>query len=292
MADANVWLDKDDVYFVSCTRCGEYEVTFEASTLFERGGALASRAHLISGHCREAKIRGTSRPRLTTESLPTVFGTAPSDGLASADRFLDLLGVLSPSVGTAVPLSFEDDFPIAYCRSPEECQLLVFALRDDGFIKWQTNETVVVMLKGWERIREVRRRSSAISRLGFVAMSFSPDLAQAFDEGIRPAIEVDAQAGYKALRIDREEHVDRIDERILVEIRRSRFVVADFTGHRPGVYFEAGFALGLGLPVIWTCHKDHLHEAHFDVRQYNQIDWESPGELRERLAARIRFVVA
>ena len=33
----------------------------------------------------------------------------------------------------------------------------------------------------------------------------------------------------------------------MAEIRRSRFVVADYTGQVNGVYFEAGFALGLGL---------------------------------------------
>ncbi len=37
-----------------------------------------------------------------------------------------------------------------------------------------------------------------------------------------------------------------------------RFMIADFTGHRGGVYFEAGFAHGLGIPVIWTCREDQL----------------------------------
>jgi nucleoside 2-deoxyribosyltransferase len=63
--------------------------------------------------------------------------------------------------------------------------------------------------------------------------------------------------------------------------------VADFTGHRGGVYYEAGFALGLGRPVIWTCHKDHLTQAHFDTRQYNHIEWSDSRELRERLRNRI-----
>ena len=40
------------------------------------------------------------------------------------------------------------------------------------------------------------------------------------------------------------------------QIRKSKFLIADFTGQRGGVYYEAGFAYGLGLPVIWTCRKD------------------------------------
>jgi hypothetical protein len=33
----------------------------------------------------------------------------------------------------------------------------------------------------------------------------------------------------------------------MAEIQKSRFVVADYTGQRNGVYFEVGFAVGLGL---------------------------------------------
>jgi hypothetical protein len=67
--------------------------------------------------------------------------------------------------------------------------------------------------------------------------------------------------------------------------------VADFTGHRAGVYFEAGFALGLNLPVFWTCRKDNLTDLHFDIRQFNCIDWNDPGELAHRLQKRIEAVI-
>lgn len=50
-------------------------------------------------------------------------------------------------------------------------------------------------------------------------------------------------------------------------------MLADFTGHRGGVYFEAGFAKGLNLEVIWTCKEDDLVNLHFDIRQYNCIVW-------------------
>ena len=54
-----------------------------------------------------------------------------------------------------------------------------------------------------------------------------------------------------------------------------------------GVYFEAGFALGLNLPVIWTCRKDDMADLHFGIRQYNTIDWDSPENLALRLQRRI-----
>ena len=99
-------------------------------------------------------------------------------------------------------------------------------------------------------------------------------------EGIRPAI---SDAGFKPYRVDAEPHVDRIDAKIVTEIKNSKFLVADVTEHKLGVYFEAGYAFGFGLPVIWTVRDDELSKAHFDTRQYNHIVWQSPTELKEKL---------
>jgi hypothetical protein len=109
----------------------------------------------------------------------------------------------------------------------------------------------------------------------------------AFDEGIQPAVRA---AGYEPLRIDKLDHLNRIDDEIIGQIRRSRFMVADFTGQRGGVYFEAGFMRGLGGNVIWMCKKEELeeHKIHFDVRQYNFIDWSTPEDARVRLLNSIR----
>jgi nucleoside 2-deoxyribosyltransferase len=76
-------------------------------------------------------------------------------------------------------------------------------------------------------------------------------------------------------------------DKILGDIRMAPFVVADFTGHRNGVYLEAGFARGLGLPVIHTCRSDELDNAHFDTAQLNHVVWTTPDELRSKLFHRI-----
>jgi nucleoside 2-deoxyribosyltransferase len=77
----------------------------------------------------------------------------------------------------------------------------------------------------------------------------------------------------------------------MAEIRRSGLIVADFTGNRGGVYFEAGFAMGLGLPVIWTVRQDDIDAVHFDTRQYNHITWSTPQELREKLYNRVMATI-
>ena len=81
---------------------------------------------------------------------------------------------------------------------------------------------------------------------------------------------------------------DKKDDEIFAEIRRSRFLVADMTqGNdvaRGGVYFEAGFAQGLGLSVLYACRKDRTRHLAFDTRQFYHIVWDMPDELRKQLA--------
>jgi nucleoside 2-deoxyribosyltransferase len=137
--------------------------------------------------------------------------------------------------------------------------------------------------KGHIAADELRARRAA-STQAFVAMWFTDETKVVYDNGIEPGIR---NAGYKALIIRKKEHANKIDDEIIAEIRRSAFIVADFTGHRQNVYFETGFAIGLGLPVIWTCKKDEIKDLHFDIRQYNCIDWQSEAELAQRLTKRI-----
>src|SRR6185436_5974266 len=110
------------------------------------------------------------------------------------------------------------------------------------------------------------------------------------DNALIPAVD---GAGYEPKVINLHEHSNRIDDEIVALIRRSKFVVADFTGSRGGVYFESGFALGLGLPVIWTCKRSTLEKdtLHFDVSQFNSLPWEEGEQacaaFKRRLQSRI-----
>lgn len=146
-----------------------------------------------------------------------------------------------------------------------------------------------ITLRGWQRLDELSQSSTKSSQ-AFVAMWFDPQMDPSWLDGFKPGIE--DSGAFTALRIDKKPHNNKIDDEIVAEIRRSGLVVADFTGDRGGVYFEAGLAQGLGIPVIWTCHKDWLDRVHFDTRQYSHITWESPAELRKSLDERIRATIA
>jgi|SRR5580693_2606254 hypothetical protein len=117
-------------------------------------------------------------------------------------------------------------------------------------------------------------------------MSFDPSLDDAYTMGIKPAIEEDLKQ--KSVCMKEIATNDGITDRILSEIRLAQFVVADFTGQRGGVYFEAGFARGLGREVIWSCRKDEKDLVHFDIKHFGLVLWETPADLREKLAESIR----
>lgn len=138
------------------------------------------------------------------------------------------------------------------------------------------------------------KQTNPESARAFVAMWFGePDGEKASMDNAYQSMELAIrEAGYDPVRSDKRNHLNKIDDEIIAEIRRSRFVVADFTqgksGARGGVYFEAGFAKGLNIEVIFTCRKDSIKKVHFDTRQYRHIVWETPEELRTELLDSIR----
>jgi nucleoside 2-deoxyribosyltransferase len=147
--------------------------------------------------------------------------------------------------------------------------------------------TVRPTTQGWQEIDKLKRPRTDAAQ-AFVAMWFNELTSEAYINGIEPAL---IGTGYKPVRIDKKEHNNKIDDEIIAEIRRSRFLVADFTCEsknvRGGVYYEAGFAQGLGIPVIWTCKDTSLADLHFDTRQYSHLVWKAPADLLVQLRNRI-----
>ena len=77
-------------------------------------------------------------------------------------------------------------------------------------------------------------------------------------------------------------------DKIVAEIGKSRFVVADLTGRSEcgapgGVYYEAGYAHALKKKVIYTVHQDRKNTVHFDVNHLNRIEWKDVPDLRKQL---------
>lgn len=138
--------------------------------------------------------------------------------------------------------------------------------------------------EGYARV-DVLQKNTSYGRQVLVAMKFGDD-TNLLREAIRKGIQ---DAGYTAIFIDEVQHNDFITPELLKHIRDSKFVVVDLTHQNNGAYFEEGYAMGLGKPVIQLCKKDT--KLHFDIAQKNTIIWETEDEVPERLANRIRATI-
>lgn len=182
---------------------------------------------------------------------------------------------------------------VTYSPTSAEAMRLIHILKDEGYLRGFPNTTLnkdvdgALTAKGMLAADDLR---TAVPELlqGFVAMSFADGLSDAWTNGFDPGIRA---AGFRPLRIDGKDFVGGITDEIMAEIRRSRFVVADYTNQANGVYFEAGFALGLGLTVIPTCRSDEVTKLHFDIKHLNTLLWSTPEDLAQRIGRRIRAVI-
>lgn len=207
------------------------------------------------------------------------------------------LAVKYPEVGTRIHYinTLDQDILDWYAWSGsvvrEEIAYLFSHLADVGYFEIMRNADGVprgyrISPTGFEFIEN--QQVNLLSDQAFVAMWFDPSMNAAYEHGIEKAI---VEAGYNPMIIRKKEHNNKIDDEIIAEIRRSKFVVADFTSERDsprgGVYFEAGFAQGLGIDVIWTCKEELIDQVHFDTRQFNHIVWIDTDDLFRKLKARI-----
>jgi len=284
----------------SCERCGQYTIVGTAISYAnqithatEEGGnprlgpkGSRKRAN-ASSWLREnpkERIHGGNFEDLASVTTPSV--------LERSEKLMRWLGKSSDEIGAWHSIQEDVWLARAWCKNRPEMTALIELLNEQTKVeahRVKTDLQVKLTARGWQYLEELYKQKPE-SQIGFVAMWFDPKMRPLFDKAIKPAIE---QAGYEAIRIDDVEHVEDVNDEILSQIRRSRFIVADYTGNRGGVYFESGFARGLGLPVFWTCmdEEDHKRQLHFDTNHFNFIFWKSHEDLKERLRQRIEAVI-
>lgn len=196
--------------------------------------------------------------------------------------------------------------PLYLARDPDQLRWMVGQLQILGHLAGPSDE-MEITAKGWERAGEVARGThvAASPAQAFVAAAFSSHFTeQVYPDGIAPAL---MSAGYEPRVMFEHEHNGLIDDEIIVQIRRSTFVVAELTHANAGAYYEAGFAQALDMDVIFCVSRDffnasregdgacpkceHRPRIHFDVEHRSLIIYDSPADLRVKLAARVEATI-
>lgn len=140
--------------------------------------------------------------------------------------------------------------------------------------------------KAWTGIEQKRKGKN--SKLAFIAMSFGINERLEIQNAIEEACR---KVGYEAKTVDQVEFNGKITDKIYAMIKESAFVIADFTDNNHGVYFEAGYAEGMGRPVISTIKEGQVKTLHFDTAQTRHTLWKDPEHLKEQLIDRIKATI-
>jgi hypothetical protein len=285
---------------ITCKCCGTYQLTGDAETVLSHWNYSEQKWAAASFQIRRVSDR--AGPPLTKEMLKEILANAelplPTDAL---DEIVIWLATHSRWPG--------DSFHI---RDPE--YRAIFGAFDaevfDAYLNWLLEtgwisgidvgsmegaaiQDARLTPAGWDHFRELTTTGLG-SRHAFMAMQFGePGLDSVVQEYFLPAVK---SAGFDLRRVIDNQGAGLIDDQMRVAIRTSRFVVCDLTHGNRGAYWEAGFAEGLGKPVIYTCRAEEFHSMdpakrpHFDTGHLNTIPWD-PSNLQsaaDRLKAMVR----
>jgi len=276
---------------INCPKCGRYDVERSIARNYEQSLSATQRANLSGWLRHQPPIPALSNDnfdQLKTLRTPTVAEKARTlfnylcNKYPVAGRQLSELWVPMFEVGSSQEKR-ENIYKVSgniegLCSlvDREELKYIVNSyLTEEQKLLVDKEGQYYVTPAGWRYFDD---NPFPASDVAFIAMSFSDEFDQFYKETVVPAVK---RAGWNPLRIKEKRHNNYITDVILSGIRRSRFVIADFTENCEGAYFEAGYARGLGLPVIHSVHEDYLDpeitvkKLHFDTLQIYHLPWKS-----------------
>ena len=251
-----------DCLAVKCSRCGKFSITFQATELLAAAKSDSQIVGTISGYVLES-----NGLRIDSGQVDFLLGLRPIPIAEKANRLFKFIAKSHPKIGDAfnapdfgmdqIQYSVQtgmhegkpDDFfqlcnarlKWLSCASISDHLELTFILRrmlaeeQQLFAISKSDGNFSFTPKGWQYLSTLQLEHSK-SSTAFVAMWFSDSVSHVYADAIHPAI---TSSGYTPFRMDQHHHNGKIDDEIIVQIKECKFLIADFTGGRGGVYFEA-----------------------------------------------------
>ena len=294
------------IRFYECPNCGHFSVS---RNLEDRDVDIHEQIakHLLSGYIREQNEHGRVDTIISNKNVFDILNSPiiPKSLEEQEEKFLLAMERRTKYLSHPVKDPVMHQPAICYAYNDEERKALIRSLEGRGLVKslGAVADGYALTYSGLKLAQKLKSEVSN-SNFAFVAMWFNEkEMAGVFDEAIKPAVKIASGEQLSAFRVDQKEHNDDITDEIIAGIKDSRFVIADMTGYRGGVYYEAGYARGLGKPVILTCRKDWFdgeldcngnvikEKIHFDINHLNVIAWSTNDELKERLISRITAAI-
>lgn len=283
--------------FYICPRCGRFTLSGSLESVLPRILSEDAEASAkLSHYLRRAQIPNRAA-ELTTYTVNAILTHPLPRPREQADLLIRWLGENVPGPGETVWIEPRIHGAIIGSKSSRGFKLVLDHLFESGIITGNPSETLghpgqahaTLSFDGWEAYERLRQ-GTAFYRKAFMAMKFNDTvLERILEEVFKPNAK---QAGFDLLKLDDDPRAGLIDDRLRVEIQSADFVIADLTHDNHGAYWEAGYAEGLGKPVIYTCEKKKFEEkkTHFDTNHHLTIIWDTEAleEAGKKLKATIR----
>lgn len=271
--------------FVDCPQCGTYNLYASGVSASENyktivAGYLFETKESRNGHILEIN-KQTIEEILSSPLVPRTLSERISKLVTYIDSKSNYFGQ------TIIP-----PIPVMYVADKWERKNFLSSMMNEHLINLSGDAENSPQVSLTLKALEFAKPRTEISRPGqcFVAMWFDASMDLFLDQIVKPAC---TEVGYEAIRVSDKEFNGEITDEIIAGIKESAFVIADFTGHRGGVYYEAGYAVGLGKTVIQMCNESEQGQLHFDINHRNTIFWNGTDidKFRIVLVNRIRATI-
>ena len=295
-------------YRVDCPVCGLFGIPEEAwdDILDPQTGAEYQLSELcraqLAHRIRTGNTSRTSNTINVTHGFISDFIADGCPGPTPAEQATKIIKYIGDEVSRSgqrlktLPVEF---FAIIGAPNPTLAGELTMELNIRGLIDGMPLKTlntppsllnVNLTLDGWEQY-EAEKRGEIDSNYGFIAMKFGENTLDPFVKNVvKPAVK--AGINYDLVDMRDVARAGIIDKIMRTQIRDSAFVIVDLTHDNFGAYWEAGYAEGLGKPVIYICERTKFEKVntHFDTNHCTTVVWseDDPDQFTKELIATLR----
>lgn len=281
----------------NCSFCGRFILSRTLQTTLPAILQSDPEASIKISHAIYQMGRNNKYPSLTTDTIKKIIALPLPRPREQADLLIRWLAENLPSPGETIWIEPDKHGAVIGAKTDQGFELIVNHLFEIGLVRGDQSNSMgsfgrahaTLSFDGWEYYENLKL-GGAVYRKAFMAMKFGdPILDEIFKENFKPNVK---KAGFDLIKLDEYPKAGLIDDRMRVEIQKADFVVADLSHDNHGAYWEAGYAEGMGKPVIYTCEKNKFNETktHFDTNHHLTIVWdaEKPEEAGEALKSTIR----
>jgi nucleoside 2-deoxyribosyltransferase len=240
---------------------------------------------IINMHTIDKIINEASYPKTYKEKLDNLFMT-----------LFNMQSYDGDSINTEYLFESQNNFwKKLYFKDRGEGIFYLSTLIEQGYITGRKNDVsgsyqhIKFTYRGLEEAIKLTEEGQ-LSNNCFVAMSFDKEENSIFFDAIQPACK---ETRFEAKRVDYEQYESEktINDAIIALLKQCKFCIADFTKQKDGVYFEAGYALGRNMKVIYTCREDYFKQCHFDTSHFPHIVYKTTEELKKKLIDKIEAYI-